>query len=68
MARSALKTIYHIYAFHEEKTESRKIDHVYAFHEEKTESRKIDMGHTTVYMGMEYTRKYNRIGYKEVAN
>ena len=52
MVRSALKTIYHIYAF------TRK----------KMESRKIDMGHATVYTGMEHTRKYNRIGCKEVTN
>ena len=36
--------------------------------EKKMESRKIDMGHTTSYTGMEHTRKYNRIGFKEDAN
>ena len=29
---------------------------------------KIDMGHTTVYTGMEHTRKDNRIGCKKDAN
>ena len=51
MARSALKTIFHIYAFYEKKVESLK----------------IDMGHTTVYTGMEHTRKYNRAGCNEIA-
>ena len=38
------------------------------FTRKKMESRKIAMGHTTVYTGMEHTRKYNRAGCNEIAN